>query len=270
MMIDNAIMCLKALKNYTGMKLLFALSLVAWFYLFFKEKNRNIRIAFVFAPLIIMVLFVCPVTYWLYGRLGLDPETYYRIIWMIPIGFITVYAIVKFVAGKWWMRIAGALVAMALFALTGEFVYNSPSFFESENLYGLPQQTIDIVDYLRSINGSGKLSVLPSADLVTTIRQYDPEVMIPFGRDVYAMSAKGIVYDLPAYVEFELTERLNFKNLMANSGEYEIVYYVIHKARLLDDDPSEAGLEFVAEIDDHLIFRDPKMAAMYEAYRDYY
>ena len=217
-----------------------------------------------------MVLFICPVTYWLYGILGLDQETYYRIIWMIPVGFITVYAIVKLVADKWWMRIAGALIAVVLFALTGEFVYDSPSFFESENIYGLPQQTIDIVDYIKSVDDHEKIAVFPSADLVTTIRQYDANIMIPFGRDVYAMSAQGIVYELPFYNEYELSEKLNFKRLLEYSEGYNVEYYVIHKARLLEDDPIAAGFEYIGEVDDHLIYRDPVVAANAEAYDRYY
>ena len=77
------------LKLYTGLKLLLFLTLLMWVYLLVREKERRNRVMFVYAPLIILVLFLFPLSRKVFVAAGLDPETYYRILWTIPMGMIT-------------------------------------------------------------------------------------------------------------------------------------------------------------------------------------
>ena len=49
-------------KLYTGLKFLLVLTLVAWVYLLVTEKDRRIRLLLVYAPLIIVVLFLFPLS----------------------------------------------------------------------------------------------------------------------------------------------------------------------------------------------------------------
>lgn len=83
-------------KLYTGLKLLLVLSLISWVYLLFAEKERRNRLLFVYAPLLVIVLFLFPVSRWAFVAAGLDGETYYRILWTIPMGIITVYGFCRF------------------------------------------------------------------------------------------------------------------------------------------------------------------------------
>ena len=78
-------------KLYTGLKFLLVLTLVAWVYLLVTEKDRRIRLLLVYAPLIIVVLFLFPLSRKLFVAAGLDGETYYRILWTIPMGIIAVF-----------------------------------------------------------------------------------------------------------------------------------------------------------------------------------
>ena len=266
-MLDNFILCLKALKNFTGLKLLFALSFIAWFYLFFRERDKTKRIIFVFMPLIVGVLFVCPVTYELFGLCGLDTDIYYRILWIIPFGFMTVYTLVKLMNRGLKSRIIGLVVSGALIALCGRCIYTCDIFFESENAYGLPQQTINVVDFIRSIDDHERVTVLPSADLITTIRQYDATICMPYGRDMFNAALN---YTHPVYEVYERPERLNFHDLLEVTREFEVEYFIVYAARLLDDDPIEAGLEYVGTVDDHLIYRDPVIADYIAEVEKYY
>lgn len=266
-MIDIFVLCLKALKNYTGLKLLFALSLVAWFYLFFREKNKTIRVALVFMPFITMLVFICPLTYFVFDKVGLDTDIYYRMLWMIPFGILTVYAMVKFFNKNIKYRLLGLLLSSALIVFSGRLIYTCDIFFKSENVYGLPQQTLNVVDYLRSIDNHERITVLPSADLITTIRQYDATICMPYGRDMFNASLN---YTHPVYEVYERAERLNFKELLKVSRDYEIEYFIVYAARLLEDDPIEAGLVYVGEVDDHLIYRDPVMSERIKLIEQYY
>lgn len=266
-MTEYFITALKALKNYTGMKLLLALTALAWIYLFFSEKDKVRRIIFVFMPLVVGVIFVCPLTMWVFVKLGLDTEIYYRLLWMIPFGVITIYAIVKLISKNLLTRIIGAVLTIAVIVLTGSYAYANPSFFENENMYGIPHQTKDVVDYLRSIEGDGIITVLPSSDLITTIRQYDAAIQIPYGRDMFNPQ---IPFYHPVYEAYEVPPYLNVEKLLEQTRPYQTEYIIIYAARLLEDDPEEAGLEFVADVEDHLIYRDPVISKQLDEIAKYY
>ena len=259
--------CLRAAKNYTGLKLLFALTVIAWFVLFFKEKNKNIRIAYVVMPVVVMVVFVCPVTMYLYRKVGLDADTYYRILWIIPMGMITVYTAVKLFEKNAKTRIIGGAITVVLIVLCGKYIYGSEIFFKSENIYGIPQQTINVVEFIRDNDDHESFTVLPSADLITTIRQYDARVRMPYGRDMYNASLE---YYNPVYEVYEKPELLNFKDLVEVTRYLEVEYIIVYKARLTEDDPGEAGLEYVGEVDDHLIYRDPVVSDLMKSVDQYY
>lgn len=266
-MLDTFIICLKALKNYTGLKLLFGLTLIAWIYLLVCEKRKSVRTMFVLLPLIIGILFVCPFSYMIFSSVGLDKDIYYRLLWILPLGMLTVYAIVKMFKKNWKTRLLGTLIAVALIAVTGRCIYTCEILFKSENIYGIPQQTINVVDFLRNIDQHERITVLPSADLITTIRQYDSTVCMPYGRDIYNASLE---YTHPIYELYERPERLNFENLLTLSRDFEIEYIIVYAARLLEDDPEAAGLEYLGCVDDHLIYRDPVMAERIALLDTYY
>ncbi len=49
-------------KLYTGLKFLVLLFAVSWAYLLLTEKDKRIRLMFVYAPLLILLLFLFPVS----------------------------------------------------------------------------------------------------------------------------------------------------------------------------------------------------------------
>ncbi|MCQ2081076.1 MAG: hypothetical protein MJZ11_05415 [Lachnospiraceae bacterium] len=258
---------LRAIKNFTGLKPLFGIAVIAWFYLFFREKNKSLRVVFVAMPLIMMLIFICPLTMWAFDKAGLDLDTYYRMLWIVPIGMMSVYTIVKLIGKNFKTRIAGLVLTTALIVFSGQYIYNSPIFFESENLYGIPQQTIDVVDYIRSQDSHEIINICPSADLITTIRQYDSKMRMPYGRDMFNASLN---YYHPMYEVFEQTPRLNFNDLVKTGREFEVEYYIVYSARLLDDSPEDAGLMFIGEVKDHLIYKDPVISKQIELLEEYY
>ena len=110
-------------KLYTGLRWLFALTLAAWLYLLFKEKNKTLRILFVYAPLLILLLFLFPLSRKFFVAAGLDGETYYRILWTIPMGMITCYGACRFFAR--YPKV-GLVVMGGLVVACGSLVYKSP------------------------------------------------------------------------------------------------------------------------------------------------
>ena len=85
-------------KLYTGLKLLLGLAALAWIYLFLTERDKKIRILLVYAPILTLLLFLFPVSRKIFVAAGLDGETYYRILWTIPMGGIFAYGACRFFA----------------------------------------------------------------------------------------------------------------------------------------------------------------------------
>lgn len=266
-MIDIFITCLKSIKNYTGLRPLLFITAIAWLVLFFKERSKARRIVLVLMPLVMVLAYICPLTYYLFDKVGLDTEIYYRLLWIIPMGVITVYAIVGFLPDKAWKRILAVLIASLLIMVSGRCIYKSESFYKSQNIYGLPDNTIAVIDYIRSIDDHTVINLLPSSDLITTIRQYDANICMPYGRDMFN---PALNYYSPVYEAFEIPERLSFRELIEASRGEDVEYIVVFAARLLEDDPEEAGFEFVGEVNDHLIYRDPQVHEKISMIEEYY
>ena len=134
-------------KLYTGLKPLFALSLLMWLFLLVTEKNKRVRIILVYAPVLTLALFLFPVSRKAFVAAGLDGETYYRVLWAIPMGVIFCYGACRLFAEH---RGIGLLAAGALVVVCGSCVYQSPYITRAENLYHIPDTVVKICDRIGS------------------------------------------------------------------------------------------------------------------------
>ncbi|MCR5502280.1 MAG: hypothetical protein K6F53_04685 [Lachnospiraceae bacterium] len=259
---------LKALKAYSGMKPFFGLSAAAFLVLFRMEKDPAKRLLFLAFPVAAGLLFLCPLTLYAYGKAGLDTSIYYRILWIIPFGILAAYAMAKLAGeGGAKLKIAVVIISVALIVLSGRFIGSSPVLYPSENIYGLPQTTVKIVDYLRSIDGHKRITVLPSSTTVTSIRQYDANILMPYGRDMFN---PALNYYHPVYEAFEKAPVIDVDELLKVSREFDVEYILLYAAKLTDRDPEEAGLIYLTTIDDHKIYRDPVITEKIKEIDRYY
>ena len=61
---------------------IFVLSL---FYLAVTEKDRAKKVCFLYVPVVVIIFFLCPVSYRIYAKIA-EGVTYYRLLWLIPVG----------------------------------------------------------------------------------------------------------------------------------------------------------------------------------------
>ena len=150
------------LKNYGGTGFLLLLYVIALGYLLICEKNKYVRSIFVYAPMLLIFGFMFPVSRKLYVAVLNEGNTYYRVLWLLPVSITLAYTecSVIYRLGKRfekyarWISYAGALVGVAVIMLAGEYVYNSPHISKAENAYHLPQEVIDICDTAKIENMS--------------------------------------------------------------------------------------------------------------------
>ena len=265
---ETFITCLKVVKNYTGMKLLFALTVIAWIYLFLKEKNKTMRVVFVYMPIIVVGAVICPITYYMFEITHLDTAIYYRILWVVPMAMITVYAIVKVSSKNALTRMIAVVVASGLFILCGKCIYSSDRMYESENEYAIPQDTIWVVDRIRAdAPKRQRITVLCPSILTLYVRQYDADICMPYGREMFDINNN---YSIPIFEEFEQSDPIKMESLLEQSREYEVEYIVFYAGSNTDIDPADAGLKYIDTIGNYIIYKDSHMSAIIDEWSKYY
>ena len=250
-------------KLYTGLKYLMALSLAAWVYLLFTEKNKALRIMLVYAPVIVAALFLFPLSRKAFVAL-LDGEIYYRVLWTIPMGIIFCYGACRFFAGH---RKLGLTLSGALIIGLGSLVYESRYITKAENLYHIPDTVIEICDRIEPENPDARVWAVMPAELIHFVRQYSSRINMPYGRE---MLVNQWSYYNAVYEAMEGNEIVDVEELLkATRAEY-CQYIVLSPGRETVQDPLSCGLVLADEIDGYRIYEDPVTREVVESWQGYY
>lgn len=248
-------------KLYTGLKFLLALSLLSWIYLFVTEKNKTLRILLVYGPLIVILLFLFPLSRKAFVAL-LDGEIYYRVLWTIPMGIIFCYGACRFFAGH---RRLGLAASCALIILLGRCVYESQYITKAENIYHIPDTVIKICDLIKPGDSDVRVTAAAPSELIHFVRQYDASINLAYGREMLGWDYYNAVYEAmekPEVVEMDTL-------LEATRAEY-CQYLVLAKGRQTDREPEECGLTLLREIDGYRVYEDPVTVETVSKWREYY
>lgn len=176
--------------NGTGMHM--ALFFACILYLVLQKKEKEKRYLFVGYTLLFMVVCCLPFTAKiLMNLLGAEEgeNVYWRIFWLVPMTIVIAYTAVQILMQmetkvKRYALLVGMLV---IIALTGTNVYNSTIFDRKQNNYKLPQDAIDICEIIEAdakANGIERKKLITVNDLLSSIRQYDADILMPYGYSI--------------------------------------------------------------------------------------
>ena len=172
---------LSVIKNYMGTGIITVVFLLCLAYLSFFEKDRVKRCVFVYMPVVMIIVFLCPLTYMFYAKVS-ESVTYYRLIWLIPVTPVIAYASALIVTGLKGVRRNVVIAVIACFiALSGKLMYTDVYMVRAENIYHMPSAVVDICDALH-VEGREVRAVLPE-ELIQFARQYDPCICLAYGRE---------------------------------------------------------------------------------------
>ena len=173
---------IETFQKYMGTGLIIGWFLITVVYLLMTEKRKNIRILFVYVPILILAVFFFPPFSSLMEKMA-GTDTYFRMLWLLPVTMVIAYGVVHIynrLKGK--IRIFWAGAAAVLVMISGSFIYSSPLFSRAENAYHVPQAVVDICDAIE-VEGREVMAVFP-LELIPYVRQYSPVVCMPYGREV--------------------------------------------------------------------------------------
>jgi len=229
--------------------ILFVLSLI---YLGFAEEDKRVKTILVYIPAIMLLLFFVPVFYMLYNQL--DNGTYYRILWLMPMTVVIAYAGCKVIGHH--IRL-GVIIGCIVLAISGTYVYASQHISKAENLYHLPQETIEICDMIKPEGDEERVWALVPAEQVHFIRQYTTEIQMPFGRENLVVTWGGVHHPLYALLQEEV---IPVDELSELSIEYFCNYIVLLKTMEVEGDMEEYGIELIGETENYLVYRNTPVA----------
>ena len=241
-------------KQFAGNGYLLALYLVSMLYLLIAEKDMRKKLVVAVAPLIILVGFFIPYTRIAYVAVLSDGgDTYYRILWLLPIGVSIAYAGCKlFMEHK---RI-GLVVVCALIIISGSLVYKNQYMYEAENAYHVPQVVVDICDEISPAEGEPRVRAVFPSELLQFVRQYDTKILMPYGREMLVPQQH---YYNEVHEVFEKPDIIDAMMLLEATRKTQCRYIIMHKDRQIDEKLEELGLVVVNTIGGYNIYEDPEM-----------
>ncbi|MBO5303762.1 MAG: MBL fold metallo-hydrolase [Lachnospiraceae bacterium] len=184
--------------NGTGMHMALFFACIIYLVGFSMQKKKTEESAaeadkrFLFIGYTLLFFIICffPLTAKVIMKLlGNGGNVYWRMFWLLPTAIVTAYTAVQILMQMETKVKRYALLALMLvvIAMTGTFVYNDAIFDPKQNNYKLPNDTIQICDIIEAdakANGVESKKLIVPNELLTTIRQYDATILMPYGNEV--------------------------------------------------------------------------------------
>lgn len=240
---------LSIFKDYSGAGYFTILFLIALVYLGFTEEEKWTRYIFVYIPAVIQVIFFIPFFYMIYNRL--DEGTYYRILWLLPMTVVIAYAGCKILGHH--VKIGVLLICLVL-VISGGYAYaKGPYMKRAENIYHLPQETVDICEMIRPAEGEERVWALFPAEQVQFVRQYTTTIQMPFGRDNLVESWDRIIHPLYTLLQQEIIPADELSKL---SIESYCNYIILLKSMKVEGNLEDYGIKKIGETENYIVYRN--------------
>ncbi|SDA37528.1 hypothetical protein SAMN02910275_00003 [Butyrivibrio sp. INlla18] len=266
--------CLVDLQRYGGLGngrswiIFWLLLLISSIYLIVKESDVRKKIIFGVIPLVIVAGFLFPITKKLYVKVARleSANTYYRILWIIPMYVTIAYAFTKFIMSiksSVKKHIAVGILAVVI-AITGSCVYANEHVYLVENIYHLPQNVIDICDRIKPTEDEGIIRAAFTPELVYFVRQYDPNILMPYGRDYVDHNYYTGVLRVMKEEEIETQELLYYTRVDLDR------YIILPTNKRLDEKITNFDVKLAYTIDGYNIYEDILISENREKEREDY
>ena len=256
--------CWVALKLYFGNPLLTVILLASAIYLTITEKDVRKKIILGILPLVILAGFLLPITKIVYVAAFDDgSDTYYRLLWLVPMYVVIGYAACKIIfgfEGKIKQRIA-LVATLVVVMLSGSLVYVNQYMSVAENAYHIPQYVIDVCDVIAPKDGEARIRAVFPSELVHFVRQYNTNILMPYGREMLATQWD---YYNAVYDAYEKPEVINAEKLLEATRQSKCLYIVLRTDKKVDVSLVTMGLRLKDTVGDYLIYYDPEVQEWYD------
>ena len=235
-------------RSFTGSGFLTMLYLLTLIYLWISEKNSTFRAIFVYGASIIQALFFCPLFY--YGYQLLDRGTYYRILWVLPMTVTISYAAVK-ILGRY--PLGSIVIGLAVVMMCGKYVYSNEYVTKAENVYHIPQEVIEVCDFIMPEEGEERVTGVFPDSLIHFVRQYSSKIKMAYGRDYLAPD--WIYGDHPLRIVMN-QDKIRISELVRLATEQKCQYIILERNKKLLGNFEKSKVIKIGETTNYDIYRN--------------
>lgn len=238
-------------RNYCGTGIYPFLFLAALAYLLWAERDKKIRLVLVESSLATIALFFLPFFKTVMNALG-EGETYYRILWLLPMTAVIAYAGIKMIGGH---RRIGMIALAALLILSGQYVYENQFITKAQNRFHIPNSVIAICNEIMPAEDEERVWAVFPEELIYYVRQYSSEIQMPYGREMLEPSWEWNWDTHPIY-EVMRENPVDLDALSPLLTEYHCQYLILNRSIPIEGDPEENGLQLIAQIEAYDLYRN--------------
>ena len=172
------------LKAYFGEVYLSGIFITCIF-LFLIQKRHPLRFVSYYVILLFATIFNPFLVKWFIGPFHQD-EVYYRFFWLLPINLIIAYLFTVFLFKIHGIikQILAYLIVISVVLFLGNPVVDFSTLSDiPDNLYKVSDDVLEVSELIHQNSDSATPSVAIASDLLMTIRQYDPSIVLTLERD---------------------------------------------------------------------------------------
>lgn len=254
--------------SYNGTGMQFALCFACLIYLLIQKKEKEKRFLFLGYTLLFFIICFFPLTAKIIMQVCIGEEVYWRMFWLLPSTIITSYTAVVVlmqVDGK-IKRHLTLFVMLLVVVMTGTNVYNSAVFEHKQNHYNLPQATVNICDMVEQdaeANGITHKKLITVNELLSSIRQYDADILQPYGYDILRGDKTDTEAAFQIYRIMSGGEK-NWEALSWYAAMDDCNYLAYPAAEGVIEELTDCGFEIVGANEEYHIYRRDNGRDRYE------
>jgi len=243
-----------AYLQYAGVGMYMLLFFISIIYIYCKKMENDIKLILCVYPIIALTIIWNPlIAYKIIAVVG--KEVYWRMFWILPISVAIAYVATATVCSvsRKYQKVIVAIALTSILIMGGQFIFVSENYSRSSNWYKLPEQTIEVCNILEN-DCSGTIRVVVPDSLVVSLRQYDANIQMVYGRDGGDNSG---VWNEEAHILHDLMQssELDIKSISGYMNDFHCNYIVLDKSAILSDDIENYGYHFVTSTEQYNIYR---------------
>lgn len=222
-----------------------------------KDENRAIKTLLYYVALFLLIFF-CPISAWFIMEFCIEQNVYWRMLWLLPEVVVLAYVLTGWVMkNQKWRRWVAALLCVLLIAAGGTGFWSYAKVDFATGLEKLPRGVQAICETLQTSKEQyqeEEICVIVPDELISSIRQYDATIKMPYGRAVLKGERNHIIHDV-------LTQENFSAQLLAHwAKQYQCNYlvYPVSEDNTVETSLTEAGYETVGQVEQYQIYYLPQ------------
>jgi hypothetical protein len=247
---------LASYSQYSGSGMYLMFLFFSLIYIYIADKKTAEKSLLLYYPIFILAVIFNPFIAYVIIRV-IGDNTYWRMFWILPTSVVIAYTATRIIcySAEKYKRIVVLITLVAILIAGGRFIFTNQNFTTSSNWFKLPPQTIQVCEIIKQ-DCDGKIRVVVPADLEVSIRQYDADIQMPYGRSgsdntgVTAESVKNFYSLMQGNV-------LDVDTVSSYMRAFVCNYIVLYKTTTPSYSMEVYGFQLVASTESYDIYRFP-------------